>query len=122
MRTILPVAGPAVDDEVHHPLLVEPHQSRRQGAISREMLALPAPNRQSLIQIQPLDRLQFDLVASTLEQDMQSSMALARLLTSQLHWRLARFPVAVRTRLIPVARPLHAQQLAGRAFAQPELA
>jgi hypothetical protein len=52
---------------------------------------------------------------------MQSPIAVARLLPSQLHQRLAQFDVAVRARLIPIARPLHAQQLAGRAFAQPEL-
>ena len=52
---------------------------------------------------------------------MQPSIAVARLLTSQLHQRLAQFDVAVRPRLVPIARPLHAQQLAGRVFAQPKL-
>jgi hypothetical protein len=52
---------------------------------------------------------------------MQPAIAIARLLPRQLHQLLAQFDVAVRSRLIPIARPLHTQQLAGRAFAQPEL-
>src|ERR1039458_8264264 len=111
----------AIHDEVHRPLLVGPDQTRRQRSIPHQMLALPAPNRQPFLQIQPVNTLHVDLVASTLEQDMQPSIAVARLLPSQLHQRLAQLDVAVRARLISIARPLHAQQLAGRAFAQPEL-
>ena len=61
------------------------------------------------------------LVASPFQQRMQPPIAVARLLPRQLHQLLAQCDVAVRPRLIPIARPLHAQQLAGRAFAQPEL-
>ncbi len=52
---------------------------------------------------------------------MQPPIAIARLLPRQLHQLLAQFNVAIRLGFIPIARPLHAQQLAGRAFAQPEL-
>ena len=52
---------------------------------------------------------------------MQPAIAVARLLPRQLHQLLAQCEVAIRSRLIPVARPLHSQQLAGRAFTQPEL-
>jgi hypothetical protein len=44
---------------------------------------------------------------------MQPAIGVARFLTQ--------FDVAVRPRFVPIARPLHTQQLAGRAFAQPEL-
>jgi hypothetical protein len=52
---------------------------------------------------------------------MQPAIAVARLLPCQLHQLIAQFDVAVRSRFITIARSLHAQQLAGRAFAQPEL-
>ena len=52
---------------------------------------------------------------------MQPSIAVARLLPRQLHQRFAQFDVAVWSWLIPIARPLHTTQLAGRTFAQQEL-
>src|ERR1035438_7395919 len=69
------------------------------------MLPLPAPNRQPFLQIQPVNTLHVDRVASTLKQDMQPSIAVARLLPSQLHQRFAQFDVAVRSRLVSIARP-----------------
>jgi len=48
-------------------------------------------------------------------------IAVARLLPGQLQQRLTQLRVAVRPGLVSIARPLQAQQLAGRALAQPEL-
>ncbi len=60
-------------------------------------------------------------MASPFQQRMQPAIGVTRLLPRQLHQFLAQFDVAVRPRFVPIARPLHTQQLAGRAFAQPEL-
>src|ERR1039458_2737928 len=54
-------------------------------------------------------------------EDIQPSMAVTRLLSRQFHECFTQFDVALRARLISIARPLHTQQLAGRAFAHPEL-
>ena len=108
-------------NEVHRPLLVRPDQTRLQRSIPHQTLALPAPHRQPFLRVQPVDTLHVHLVASSFQQRMQPAIAVARLLPRQLHQFLAQCDVAVRSRLIPIARSLHAQQLASRAFAQPEL-
>src|SRR5450631_1188243 len=110
----------AIHDEVHCPLLVGPDQSRRLGTIPHQPLAPPPPNRQPFLQIEPINALHVDLVTSSPKQNMQPSITVARLLPGQLHQLFAQCDVAVWTRFIPIARPLHAQQLAGRAFAQTE--
>ena len=111
----------AVDDEVHRPLLVGTDQTRFLRSIPHQPLALPAPDSQTFLDIEPVDTLLVHLVTATTQQRMQPSVAVARLLPRQLHQLLAQCDVAVGSRLISVARPLHTQQLAGRAFAQPEL-
>ena len=72
-------------------------------------LIIPAfVNRTALAKLAlslPINTLHVDLVASTLKQDMQPSIAVARLLPSQLHQRFAQFDVAVRSRLVSIARP-----------------
>ena len=52
---------------------------------------------------------------------MQPAITVARLLSCQMHQRFSQPGVAVRPWFVPIARPLHLQQLADRALAQPEL-
>jgi hypothetical protein len=57
-------------------------------------------------------------MASPFEQHMQPTIGIAGLLPRQLQQLFPQLRVVVGPRFVPVARPLHAQQLAGRAFAQ----
>ena len=99
MRTILPVARPSTMKSIAHSWLGRIR--RGSGTIPHQPLALPPPHRQPLLHIQPVDSLHVHLVAATLQQRMQPSIAVARLLPSQLYQLLAQFrccgPVEART-------------------------
>ena len=116
-----PAGRQTVDDEVHRPLLIGSCQTRLNSAIAHQTLALLAPHHQAFLHVQTIDQLHVHLLASTAQQRVQPTIAVARLLPCQLHQLASQLRVAVRPRLVPVARPLHAQQLAGRALAQPVL-
>jgi len=71
-----------------------------------------------LLAVHPLQPFVIHHPVAALQQCSQSPVAVSRLLPRQRHQFLTQFRVAIRLRLIPLARSIHLQELAGMALAQ----
>ncbi len=113
-----PAVRQSIHDEVHRPLLVRTYQPWLDLLFTDQPFAPATAHRQPLLDIQPVDSLHVHRLPATLQNRMQPSISVTRLLPGQLHQLVAQLRVPIRSRLIPIAGSIHAQQLAGPALAQ----
>src|SRR3569833_100018 len=116
-----PACRQCIRGKVECPFLVGSMQVRQQSCRPAQTLSLQTPDSKAFAFVHTVDALRTAMLSSAEKQSMQSPVAVAWLLSRQVHQLFSQLRIVIRHRFVPIAAPIHVHELAGPAFAHSKL-